>query len=442
VRCDVAIVGGGISGLACAAALSCHGIPSVIFEARGVIGGRVRTYRPPDGGPALELGAQVIHGSRNPLRDLGAHAVPATGSPASHPVPRDIAARAVLHGKITPLGLLARGGVPPWAVEQRLIADGCLVNGRASGHPASGHPGNGHPASGQPADRHQQDDLPVASWLETQPVSGGHLRAAAEWFRQNWAADPQALSARGVATAYRGADSGDGEFAFSHGFGALAEALAAGLDVRLRTPVRTLIWAPGRVEVTTGDGTRSSARAVVITAPPPVITGGRLDITPMPEQKAAAASALPAGDGLCAVATLRRPAPESAFVFDADGQAGFVRCQAGRPEVLVVAKAAAAAAVRTADLAGLVRRMFPRWTDAEVIGVQVADWGRDPWSAGVFSYPAVGAGWAGAAWAAPVRQTLFFAGEATTTGALPPSVHGAFYSGLRAASDVVEAWGR
>lgn len=425
MRCDVAIVGAGISGLACASALSCHGIPSVIFEARGVIGGRVRTYRPPDGGPVLELGAQVIHGSRNPLRDLGAHAVPATGSPASHPVARDIAARAVLHGKLTPLGLLARGGVPPWTVEQRLIADGCLVNSQANGHGRSG-----------------QDDLPVASWLSAQPVSGDHLRAAAEWFRQNWAAEPEALSARGVATAHRGEDCGDGEFAFGHGFAALAEALAAGLDIRLRAPVRTLAWAPGQVEVGYGDGARATTRAVVITAPPPVLAGGRLDITPMPEKKVAAANALPAGDGLCVVATLRQPAPESAVVFDADGQAGFARCQAGRPEVLLVAKAGAASALRAADIAALIHRMFPRWAEAEVIDVQVADWGRDPWSAGVFSYPAVGAGWAGAAWAAPVRQTLFFAGEATMTGALPPSVHGAFYSGLRAASDVVEAWGR
>jgi monoamine oxidase len=173
-----------------------------------------------------------------------------------------------------------------------------------------------------------------------------------------------------------------------------------------------------------------------------VMTSQRLVITPSPERKAAAALALPSGDGLCAVVTLSRPAPQSAVVFDADGQGGFVRCTAGRPEVLIVAKAGAAAAVRSANLADLVGRVLPGRMAADVTSVRVADWGRDPWSAGVFSYPGVGAAWAGPAWAAPVQSTLFFAGEATTAGSLPPTVHGALGSGLRAASEIVEAWGR
>ena len=93
-------------------------------------------------------------------------------------------------------------------------------------------------------------------------------------------------------------------------------------------------------------------------------------------------------------------------------------------------------------LAGLVGRVVPRWTAPEVTSAQVADWGRDPWSAGVFSYPGMGAGWAARTWAAPVQRTLFFAGEATTAGSLPPTVHGALGSGLRAAGQLVEAWGR
>jgi monoamine oxidase len=413
VRCDVAIVGAGISGLACAAALAGSGITAVLFEARDIVGGRIRTYRPPDGGPALELGAQVIHGDRNPLRDLAGEGIPAAKSPRSHLVPRTAAARAVLNGRMTPLGALACGGAPPWVVEQRLTADG---GGQA--------------------------DIPVASWLAAQLMAGDHLLAAAEWFRQNWAAELQALSARGVAAARRGDQTGDGEYAFEDGYVSLTDTLAVDLDIRLGKAVRTLAWEPGRVALTTGDGVQATARAAVITAPPPVIAAGRLAIAPMPERKSAAARALPSGDGVCQVATLSRAASQSAVVFDADGQGGFVRCTAGRPEVQIVAKARAAAAVRAANPADLAGRMFPEWAPSEVIGMQVADWGHDPWSAGVFSYPGVGAGWAGAAWAAPVQRTLFFAGEATTAALLPPTVHGALGSGLRAASEIVEAWGR
>lgn len=428
VRCDVAIIGAGVSGLACAAELSRHGIQAVIFEARDVIGGRVRTYRPLDGGPPLELGAQVIHGADNPLRNLAARGTAAAGSLQSEPVSRNVAARAVLHGRVTPLGVLARGGVPPWAVEYRLTASGGRTDEDADG----GHHGSADRGAG---------DVSVAAWLEAQRVTGVHAHAAAEWFRQNWAAEPAALSARGVASARRGDAAGDGEYTFCDGYLTLTQALAAGLDVRLRTPARALAWAPGQVSLAVGEGTQVAARAAVITAPPPVVLG-ELTIEPLPAGKAAAARALPSGDGLCAVVTLSKAAEETAVVFDADGQSGFVRCAAGRPEVLIVAKAGAAAAVRTANLADLVGRAFPHWAEPGVVDVRIADWGRDSWSAGAFSYPMVDAGWAGPAWAEPVQRTLFFAGEATAAGSLPPTVHAALGSGLRAARELVEAWGQ
>lgn len=426
MHCDVAIIGAGVSGLACAAELARHDITAVIFEARAVIGGRVRTYRPDDGGPPLELGAQVIHGARNPLRDLAAHGIAGAGSLRSEAVPRNVAAQAIRDGRVASLAALARGGLPPWMVEQLLTASG----GRPGGQPVSGNPGSDQDGG----------DISVTAWLAAHRITGAPGLAAAEWFRQNWAAEPAALSACGLAAALRADDTGDGEYSFGGGFLTLIETLAAGRDVRLRTPVRAVTWAPGRVELTTGGGTRVTARAAVITAPPAVI--GEMVIEPLPEGKAAAARALPSGDGLCAVVTLSKAAEETAVVFDADGQSGFARCAAGRPETLIVAKAGAAAAVRTANLAALVGRAFPHRAEPEVIDVRIADWGRDPWSAGAFSYPAVGGGWAGPAWAAPLQRTLFFAGDATATGSLPPTVHAALRSGMRAASELVEAWGQ
>lgn len=427
VHCDVAIIGAGVSGLACAAELSRHDIQAVIFEARDVIGGRVRTYRPDDGGPPLELGAQVIHGARNPLRDLAAHGITGAGSLRSEPVSRNVAARVVRRGQVMPLAALARGGLPPWAVEQRLTASG----GRPGDQPGPGNLTCDNPCG----------DVSVAAWLEARHITGAPGLAAAEWFRQNWAAEPAVLSARGLAAARRGDDTGDGEYSFGGGYLTLIETLAAGRDVRLRTPVRALTWAPGRVELTTGGGSRVIAQAAVITAPPSAVIS-ELAIEPLPEDKAAAARALPAGDGLCAVVTLSKAAEETAVVFDADGQSGFTRCAAGRPEVLIVAKGGAAAAVRTANLAALVGRVFPDRAEQEVIDVRIADWGRDPWSAGAFSYPAVDGGWAGPAWAAPLRRTVFFAGDATATGSLPPTVHAALGSGMRVASELMEAWGQ
>jgi monoamine oxidase len=164
-------------------------------------------------------------------------------------------------------------------------------------------------------------------------------------------------------------------------------------------------------------------------------------------RKHAAASSLLAGDGLCLLATLSRPAPGSTVVFDADGTGGFVTCFAHRPEVLMVAKAAAAGALRAVAgsptrLAATLGGLLPWTAGAQVERVQVADWGRDPWSRGAFAYPRVGALWASAAWAEPMADTVFFAGEATAVAHGPASVHGALGSGLRAAGQVLEVLGR
>jgi hypothetical protein len=67
------------------------------------------------------------------------------------------------------------------------------------------------------------------------------------------------------------------------------------------------------------------------------------------------------------------------------------------------------------------------------------DWSTDPFACGAYSYVKTGAGSARAALAAPVDDTLFFAGEATATGGQGGTVSGAFESGIRAAREAARA---
>jgi monoamine oxidase len=69
------------------------------------------------------------------------------------------------------------------------------------------------------------------------------------------------------------------------------------------------------------------------------------------------------------------------------------------------------------------------------------DWQNDPFSRGAYSYGKAGGDGAQEALAAPIANTLFFAGEATDVTGHNGTVHGAIASGLRAAAEIVTASG-
>ena len=69
--------------------------------------------------------------------------------------------------------------------------------------------------------------------------------------------------------------------------------------------------------------------------------------------------------------------------------------------------------------------------------IRISRWVSDPWAGGSYSYLGLGASADDrTVLAAPVNHTLFFAGEATHRDD-PSSVHGAWWSGLRAARELL-----
>jgi len=68
----------------------------------------------------------------------------------------------------------------------------------------------------------------------------------------------------------------------------------------------------------------------------------------------------------------------------------------------------------------------------------VHDWQADPFSRGAYSYVLTGGAEQGQRQlAAPVAETLFFAGEATDFHGHHATVHGAMASGYRAAAEIL-----
>jgi monoamine oxidase len=67
------------------------------------------------------------------------------------------------------------------------------------------------------------------------------------------------------------------------------------------------------------------------------------------------------------------------------------------------------------------------------------DWQADPFARGAYSYAAVGGMNAAETLAAPVANTLFFAGEATNCDGYNGTVHGAIATGTRAAKELLQS---
>src|SRR5687767_10491454 len=58
---DVVVIGAGLAGLAAGAKLLRRGARVLVVEARGRLGGRVATRRPPGWGVPVEAGAEFVH---------------------------------------------------------------------------------------------------------------------------------------------------------------------------------------------------------------------------------------------------------------------------------------------------------------------------------------------------------------------------------------------
>jgi len=416
---DVIVIGAGLAGLGAARALRERGIPCVVLEATGRIGGRAWTAYPRAlGGVWFEMGAIWLHSAeRNPLVPI-ARAAGETLLRANE-----------LRQKRTFIG------VREATLSEYVDYDDAWDRYEASADEILAATPDAPLAA--VADRRTDDP-----WALTVEAFEGPVICVAEAERfslRDWRTN--ALEGSNLVP-----DGGIGAFVERH--------LGAGLDIRLDTPATRIIWngPGGRVSVQTPRGALS-AHHCIVTVSTGVLASDALRFEPrLPAATQEAIAHLPMGLAmkvvLRATGTDRLDLPMHCSVDRRITERGetlipfqcwpfgrdYVQGWIGAETAWGLARDGEAAAVEftlaqlRAIFGGRVDRLFAGCTRL------VTRWDADPWTRGVYSWVPVGQADARRRLAEPLGDGhLLFAGEACNDG-FAGTLAGAWISGLAAAA--------
>jgi monoamine oxidase len=238
------------------------------------------------------------------------------------------------------------------------------------------------------------------------------------------------------------------------GFGTLLARLAADLPVQLSAPVLRMQSARNAIEIETARG-RITARAVIVTVSNGVLDAGKIKFTPdLPKRHLDAIAKLSLG-AYDHVALELKGNPlqlqNDDLVFEKPGSARTAALLAnvsGTPLAMVEVAGKLGRELSGQGEAAMVD--FATGWLADLYGADIKKavgkthatrWSREPWTLGAFSAAAPGGQPGRKVLMEPVRERLFFAGEAVHE-TLWGTVGGAWESGERAADAALRLWGR
>jgi len=425
---SVLIIGAGAAGLAAAQRLAAAGLCVTVLEARDRIGGRIWTHYRGTTRP-IEAGPEFLHGNAPELNEL----LEAAGATVEEMPGR--------HLRWSGGALRDTDFEGPWGRVLETMRDKI------------------------------EPDVSFAEFLATRglDLAPEERTLAADYVEGFNAADERLISTQWLRSSELelGVGADDAIRRVTSGYGRIIETLRArapDVPILLETPVRRIEWSPGAATAHAGGPgeppQRYRAAQVVVTLPLGVLQqAGETGIEFVPElaNHRAAASRLAMGAVVKVVLMFREPfwselgpgAAEGGFLHRPGasfltwwplGREPRLTGWSGGPRAEALSRLdyGAILAAAVSDLAGglgmTVERVREFLTDDAVF-----NWPRDPFARGAYSYAKVGGAGAIRELAAPVSDTLFFAGEATDE-AFPATVAGALRSGYRAAAEVLASF--
>lgn len=259
----------------------------------------------------------------------------------------------------------------------------------------------------------------------------------------------QYFSAEAALAEIRDTSCGTGDFRVLDGYDTMLNQLADGLDIRLNTPVREIDWLGDGVRVIT-DSETFEAEQVIITLPLGVLQSGDIRFTPaLPAEKIAVLNSLRMGPGIKLIYRFAEPIlPEGiGALYSAQVPPMWWSPAAGHTDPYTVWTAFATgdnARDVLSDGAGaaLGKGLKALQTeldrpDLQPLDAQLVNWPDEIYTRGAYSVATPGHADARLELAKPVAGKLFWAGEATADHGHAATVHGAYGSGKRAASEVL-----
>jgi len=440
----VIVIGAGFAGLSAANSLRQSGAEVVVLEARTRPGGRVMTDR--SLGFPLDLGPSWLHGGAgNPFKSVATNAGIAT-QVTNYSNVRFVNGSSGQHLEMPPSQLLGYSR----RIDKSMSSTWLWIRMRTrillSGESLS------------------VADVLNAAVKDAESINGPIDRgvvALQKWvLESNLAAPLEEVSASALLDE---SETGEPEDSLPTddrylvaGMDSLVNLFSKDLDIHYGETVREIHWRQGSVNVVSSGGERQSD-VVVVTLPIGVLRNGDVRFEPaLPGSFTAPLGRLRMGllNKVCLTF------PETFWDAKLDFLAYYTDpeplCYAwlnlshynGAPALVGFTSGSAARRVETmADdeiVANIMQRIRTRGgiagpdsrTIPDPVHVRISRWGRDPYSRGSYSFPGLGgSGSDRDRLAVPIENTLFFAGEATHRDD-PASVHGAWWSGQRAAGQI------